>query len=131
VKNFISSIFTKHSFGILSKMPQPSVGSSNLRNLTSFPPFSALPGDDGRWCYLGEIEDYAGFIRLVLETRDRDGKGATVALYTPDSGKSLQNSCKKGYTVAVLDAHQHSFLDGRHGVRVEDDESIKVGSCPG
>lgn len=54
------------------------------------------------------------FARLVLYVRDRNENMLPFAFYTNDSGTSFGNSCKNGYTVAVLYV-QRIFMNGFSG----------------
>ncbi|KAH6842235.1 hypothetical protein B0I37DRAFT_314285 [Chaetomium sp. MPI-CAGE-AT-0009] len=118
---------------------------ADLRSDAMFPCFSALPWEneidldflestDGfsyrprkHWCFLAEIVDIEPFIRLRLITKDKSGLEVPVAFYTPGRGNELDPLCvQKGFTVAVLYAEQHGFLDMTVGIRHEDSASLKI-----
>ncbi len=81
------------------------------------------------WCLFGEITDVESFLRLRLIVRDRLGKDFVVAFY-PDHGEDVDSKrYQKGYTVAILYAHQHGFLDQTMGIRQEDLDTIQVRNC--
>lgn len=126
-----------------SKKPQ-----SLLRNNFNFPAFSGLPDEpeneidlryyhDGpfgfkpsqHWCFLGEIVDSIGLVRVLLRVKDKDGEVITIGLYTDDRGQALAPHIKIGHTVAVLYGEQHGFLDMSVGIRVEDASNIKIIPC--
>lgn len=127
----------------LSKMA-PGAG-SNLRDRDTFPPFSETPNENyinkkywklvngntyiprRHWCFLGEIEAFNnGLVRVLLNVRDMEGHRLPIYFHTEDRGASIYDSCKEGYTVAVLYPAQHYFMDGDSGFRVEDITSVKV-----
>lgn len=112
-----------------------------------FPPFRDIPGDheyndryyvetgtDGaaykkKWCLIGEITQADAFPRPRLVVRDRTGASFVVALYLdrdPNDSIRILSKFKKGYTVAVMMALGHYFLDGSAGCRIEDQEDITV-----
>lgn len=79
------------------------------------------------WCFLGEIKEYNnGLVRVLLEVRDMGGHKLPIYFHTDDRGASIYKSCKEGYTIAVMYAEQHGFLDGTTGLRVEEIKSVKV-----
>ena len=103
--------------------------------LHPFPAFSSLPSDDDidddyydcgahvpyrNWCLLAEIIHVETFMRLCIDVRDREGEEFKVAIYT-DKGAEMPpaGKYKMGHTVAILYAHQHPFLDGSSGIRLE------------
>lgn len=94
-----------------------------------FPSWSDLPfSTDTHSCFLAEIQQCDGFLRYRTIVEDRDGKEAVVAFY-PDSyddGFDFKQ-LKKGRTLAIMNALQHGFLDGTHGVRVENMDDVCVG----
>lgn len=50
-----------------------------------------------------------------------------MALYTNDRGAQVKGPLlKKGNAVAILYPEKHYFIDGSTGVRVEEDDMIKV-----
>lgn len=117
----------------------------NFRNEDTFPTFSGLPGDDDinlafyntrdgfsyvprkHWCFLAEIIDIELFIRVHLIVRDKAGTTVRVAFHTDGRGTEFTPSqLQPGYTVAILYAHQHTFLDLRTGIRQEEYCTVKV-----
>lgn len=134
-----------------------SVNMDNLNRLTTnsehFPAFRDIPGDHEfndryyielgdsgatykkRWCLIGEITQADAFPRPRLVVRDRTGTSFVVALYLDRSVNATRilSKFKKGYTVAIMTALGHYFLDGSAGCRIEDEEDITVsarGSLP-
>ncbi|KAG1816482.1 uncharacterized protein BJ212DRAFT_1271715 [Suillus subaureus] len=129
-------------------MPKSKKHQSLLRNSFNFPTFSGLPDepeneidlryyDNGpfgfkpgqHWCFLGEIVESIGLVRVLLRVKDKDGQVVTVGLYTDDRGQALAPQIKEGHTVAVLYGEQHGFLDMSVGIRVEDTSNIKIIPC--
>jgi hypothetical protein len=119
---------------------------ANFRNEETFPTFAGLPGDDDidlafydtanvfsympqkHWCFLAEIIDIEQFIRVRLIVRDKAGATVPVAFYTDGRGTEFMPSqLQPGYTVAILYAHQHNFLDLTTGIRQEVYYAVKVG----
>ncbi|RYP45010.1 hypothetical protein DL768_008597 [Monosporascus sp. mg162] len=118
---------------------------ANFRNEETFPTFAGLPGEndinlpfydtvDGftyaprkHWCFLAEIIEVGVFIRLRLIVKDKAGATVQVAFHTDDRGTEFAPSqLRPGYTVAILYAQQHDFLDLTTGIRQEEYEGIKV-----
>lgn len=132
------------------KAPQEQPQHTDLRDEATFPPFDELPGEndvdlefyestDGfsyrprkHWCFLAEIVEIESFLRLRLTVKNRgtghdDDTPVVVAFYTPGRGRELDPSCvRKGFTLAVLYAEQHGFLDMTTGIRLEDPTALKV-----
>ncbi|KIY61662.1 hypothetical protein CYLTODRAFT_427427 [Cylindrobasidium torrendii FP15055 ss-10] len=127
-------------------MSQPGRG-SDLSDRRTFPTFDALadygmfpsasdywktgpygnPVPNQHWCFLGEIEENATFIRLAVTVRDRNGRGKIfVACHDDDRGMHLEKLAKKGNTVAVLYPKAHCFADGQVGFRVEDSSQLTI-----
>ncbi|KAK3290816.1 uncharacterized protein B0H64DRAFT_446639 [Chaetomium fimeti] len=125
--------------------PRAACEYADLRNDAMFPCFSALPWEnaldldflestDGfsyrprkHWCFLAEIVDIEQFIRLKLVTKDKTGLEVPVAFHTPGRGDELDPLCvQKGFTLAVLYAEQHGFLDMTVGIRQEDLASLRI-----
>ncbi|KAK3984905.1 SET domain-protein [Cladorrhinum sp. PSN332] len=121
---------------------------ANFRNEETFPPFSKLPEEYDinlsfyeisssnvykprrHWCFLAEICDVEGFIRLRLIVRDKRGATAPVAFYTDDKGAEFTHQAQSGFTVAILYANQHGFLDMTVGVRLEESSIFKIIPAP-
>lgn len=118
---------------------------ADFRNEEAFPTFYNLPGDndidlafyrtvDGfsympqkHWCFLAEIVDVELFIRLRLIVRDKAGITIPVAFHTEGRGSEFAPfELQRGYTVAILYAHEHGFLDLTTGIRLEEDCAVKV-----
>ena len=89
----------------------------------------ASPSEDF-FCFLGEIQQCDGFGRFRCIVKDVEGKEVVVAFY-PDSYDSDEfdfKQLKRGHTLAIMNATQHQFLDGTHGVRVEEMGFVHVSS---
>jgi len=118
---------------------------ADLRSETAFPTFDNLPDDNGvnlvyyrsvdgfsfrprrHWCFLAEIIEIEAFLRLRLIVNDKAGQEIPVAFYTDDRGGELNPSyIQEGYTVAILYAEQHGFLDLTTGIRHENTATINV-----
>ena len=118
---------------------------ANLRSEVPFPSFENLPGDndinmeylgtsDGfhyspikHWCFLGEIVDVEAIFRLRLIVKDKADHRVSIAFHTDERGQELvQALLQKGYTVAILYAEHHAFLDMTEGIRHEVPSNIKV-----
>jgi hypothetical protein len=112
---------------------------------TQFLTFDELPHDDDidlrfyhssngsyysprrHWCLLAEILSVETFLRLRLMVRDKDGVEFQIALHTDDRGSEVpSNLLVPGYTVAILYAHQHGFLDFTAGIRQEEKQTLRV-----
>ncbi|KAI0376802.1 hypothetical protein F5Y04DRAFT_265781 [Hypomontagnella monticulosa] len=118
---------------------------ADLRNEATFPPFDELPDEndlslefyqsaDGfsfrprkHWCFLAEITDVERFLRLRLIVQDKDHQKIPIAFHTDDRGLEMDpSSLQEGFTVAVLYAEQHGFLDMSIGIRLENPTGIKI-----
>ncbi|KAK0624286.1 hypothetical protein B0T14DRAFT_565569 [Immersiella caudata] len=117
---------------------------TNLRNEATFPPFTKLPEEYGidlsfhessgpfeyqpsrHWCFLAEISEVEIFIRLRLIVRDKQGAVVPVAFYTDDRGEEFVYQARKGFTVMILYADQHFFLDMTTGIRLEEESLCKI-----
>lgn len=116
-----------------TKMPR---NYASLADQSVFPSISDLPGDytcpetgGGVFgCLLVEIVSIERITRLVLRTFDRADSPVTVAFYTGDRGRSIENDpkLKAGNTMAILFPRRHLFLDGTVGVRQEHYGYFKV-----
>jgi hypothetical protein len=79
------------------------------------------------WCFLAEIIDDKKFLRLRLIVKDKSGRTVPITFYTDDRGLELDPSyAQEGFTVAILYAEQHGFLDLSVGIRHEDPTVMKV-----
>ena len=122
-----------------------SIQYADLRSDIYFPLFHDLPGEhtidmefletsDGfnysprkHWCFLATITDIENFIRLRLIVKDKNGHELPVAFYTDRKGSELDpSSIQEGFTVAILYAEQHGFLDCSTGIRHETPTALKV-----
>ena len=117
---------------------------TDLRQKKFFPDFKNLPDkhdidlryyrstDDHRyfprkhWCFLAEIVEVFVFgDRLTLIVKDESGDKRTIAFYDDaHDRKPDKKLLKAGYTVAVLRAEQHDFIDGQVGIRHEDPSDL-------
>lgn len=91
------------------------------------------------WCFLGEIT-YCSTVmsRLCLTVKDRTEKIINVAFYLdphaygevpdfPVHHNIPRALTKKGNTIAILYPHQHDFVDGSIGFRIENGDRVQVG----
>ncbi|PVH91320.1 hypothetical protein DM02DRAFT_546061 [Periconia macrospinosa] len=118
---------------------------ANLRSEVTFPSFVNLPGDndismeylgssDGfyyspikHWCFLGEIIDIEAVFRLRIIVKDKADHQIPIAFHTDERGQEIdQARLKKGYTVAILYAEHHRFLDMTEGIRHEAPSNVKI-----
>ncbi|KAL8365076.1 hypothetical protein RB595_004069 [Gaeumannomyces hyphopodioides] len=131
------------------EIPQEQPQHTDLRDEATFPSFNELPEEndldlefyestDGfsyhprkNWCFLAEIIEIENFLRLRFIVKDGAGHDTVVAFYTPSRGRELDPSCiRKGFTLAILYAEQHGFLDMSTGVRLEDPTVLKIFPVP-
>ncbi|KAJ6259358.1 hypothetical protein Dda_6258 [Drechslerella dactyloides] len=122
---------------------------ADFRSEVAFPSFKDLPGEndvslayydsgDGftyhphrHWCFLAEIVDVQRLIRLQLTVKDKNGREVPIFFYTDGRGSELDPSrIRPGFTVAVLYAEQHGFLDFSVGIRHENPTSMKIFPLP-
>ncbi|KAG6356016.1 hypothetical protein INS49_015401 [Diaporthe citri] len=100
----------------------------DLRDDKLFPSWRNLPiATDTHSCFLAEIQECDGFLRYRTIVRDHEGAESVVAFY-PDSyddGFDFKQ-LRSGRTLAIMNALPHHFLDGTHGVRVEDMDDVCV-----
>jgi hypothetical protein len=120
---------------------------ADLRSTSAFPSFHDLPGDNDislehfdsacglwykprkNWCFIAEIVDVTNFVRLRLTVKDKNDHIVPVAFYTDSRGLELgPSSVKNGFTVAILHAVQHGFLDLTVGIRHETRIALRVRS---
>lgn len=118
---------------------------ADLRCEPTFPAFENLPGEhdvnfefyestvgvtlhpNKHWAFLGEIVDVEAMFRLRLIVKDRNEQEIPVAFYTNQAGYELAPSMRVvGYTVVILYAEQHGFLDLTFGIRLERPELLRV-----
>lgn len=125
---------------------------ANLRNIMSFPYFKGIDGlprdwepnyndviprcmtetdseSQKHWAFLGEITHIEAAWRVRLIVKDKTGLQLPIAFYTETRGREIGASMLRvGYTVAILYASQHGFLDGTVGIRHEDPGRLQVSS---
>lgn len=101
---------------------------ADLGNDELFPSWNDLPfATDKHYCFLAEIQQCDGFLRYRTIVEDHEGEKVVVAFY-PDSyddGFDFKQ-LKRGRTLAIMNAYQHEFLDGSHGVRAENMDDVCV-----
>ena len=118
--------------------------SADFRSNHTFPPFSRLPDDNSihegfytsqdefhyfprrHWCFFGEVVSVQFFARLRIVVRDKSGTMVPIAFYDDGRGTEFLGKVRPGFTVAILYAIQHGFLDLTTGIRLEDCSSIEV-----
>ncbi|KAJ7289192.1 hypothetical protein C8J57DRAFT_1114779 [Mycena rebaudengoi] len=120
----------------------------DLHNELHFPALNDLPtgsqmldrpyfrSDDGsfaiHWCFLAEIKCRIPWpIRPMYKVVDRHGVECLVSFNLDDRSQfpRIQQECKDGYTMCIMYAFYHSFLDGQQGIRVEVENTVKVVPC--
>lgn len=116
---------------------------ADLRDRTTFPAFRGLPHDESyhfhdpnelaghsrrNWCFLAEIQHVTALIGLHFQIEDVDGKSLPLFFHTVELERAR---VKEGFTVAILQAKQHSFAFDRPGIRHEQPSRIKVRRKPG
>lgn len=101
---------------------------ADLNDADFFPSWSDLPfSTDRHFCFLAEIQHCDGFLRYRTIVEDREGEEAVVAFYPDNYNDGFDfKQLKKGHTLAIMNALQHGFLDGTHGVRVENMDDVCV-----
>lgn len=120
---------------------------ADLRDQTTFPAFRGLPHDESyyfhdpnelaghsrrNWCFLAEIRHVTALIRLHFQIEDVDGESLPFFFHTDSRGMELDRArVKEGFTVAILQAKQHSFMFDKPGIRHEQPSRIKVSRKPG
>lgn len=78
------------------------------------------------WCLLVEVKQCDGFGRYRSIVKDENDEDMVVAFYLDNYDDPILDTIRKGRTVAIMYAHQHHFIDGTYGVRVENLDHIKV-----
>lgn len=68
-------------------------------------------------------------MRYRTVVKDENHKTMIVAFYLDNYGAFDFAKLHKGHTMAIIYAHQRSFLDGSYGVRVERPEHVRVSFC--
>jgi hypothetical protein len=62
-----------------------------------------------------------------MELKDIDDNKIPLFFYTKDRGRELAPSLvQEEYTVAILYAQRHNFLNSEEGIRLEEPKNIKV-----
>ncbi|KAM0753278.1 hypothetical protein T439DRAFT_194364 [Meredithblackwellia eburnea MCA 4105] len=91
-----------------------------------------LPPDPGEtWVFLVDIlSDQSLFGRPVFEGADTAGSKLYVAWYTGDHAAAKRVGCKPGTTLAVQDGRMKVFMDGRTGLRLEDESKLESFPVP-
>ncbi|KAI8866968.1 hypothetical protein GQ42DRAFT_165141 [Ramicandelaber brevisporus] len=116
---------------------------SVLLDARYFPSYKQLPSDDDvdedfydisygigqlrkHWCYMGEIVEVIPYVRVILKVRDVKGTVVMVAFYQDNTEYLDKSGLKLGSTIFIRYAHQHYFMDGSEGLRIEDLSSVLV-----
>ena len=63
----------------------------------------------------------------MFNVKDLEGHKFLVAFHLDNNEEVASMNIKVGRTMSISHAHQHQFVDGQVGVRLEDASSIKVG----
>ncbi|KAK7063859.1 MYND-type domain-containing protein [Favolaschia claudopus] len=109
----------------------------DLENESIFPPFHNLPSEylrkasKSHWCFLAEIHEIVPYVRPMYTVKDKTGAERLVVFYL-DNGTPTPTAVKKSretYTMCIMDAVKHQFMDGQVGIRVEDEKSVKILPC--
>lgn len=68
--------------------------------------------------------------RPVYRVTDREGFEYLVAFHLQDCTRfpAVREMCTKGYTMCIMYAVQHTICDGKNGVMVDDERTVKVAS---
>lgn len=96
-----------------------------------FPSWRNLPFNaDTCIGFLAEIQQCDKIKGYPTIVKDREGAEVIVDFY-PESYNGFDfNKLKRGHTLMIMNATQHNFLDGKHGVRVNDMDDVHVSSVP-
>jgi hypothetical protein len=83
------------------------------------------------WCFLAEIVDVIPWpIRPMLNVKDREGRVSLLAFHLEGLEwhmfQKIREKYKKGYTVAVMHAEAHFFMDGQMGLRIRSMRDVHV-----
>ncbi|KAK4207167.1 hypothetical protein QBC37DRAFT_239295, partial [Rhypophila decipiens] len=118
---------------------------ANLRDRAFFPDYAGLPDEQNidptfyrcgnglrytpqkNWCFFAQIVSIEYFTRLVLTVKSGHRSNVRIAFYTDDEGRQVRSQGQVGYTIAIMHANQHYFLDGSTGVRVEVPITVQMG----
>ncbi|RGP81492.1 set domain [Fusarium longipes] len=101
--------------------------------LASIPPRLMTETEDDfrtpckHWAFLGEIIHVEVLWRVRLIVKDKTGHQLPVAFYTETHGQEIGASMLRvGFTVVILYAKQHGFMDGTVGIRHEDPGQLRI-----
>lgn len=87
--------------------------------------FFLVPKRD--WCLVAEIVDVMFFFRLRLWVKDSAGHEFPIAFHLEDDERRLDlTRFRKGLTIVIWHAEQHSFMDLSVGIRQESSRSFEV-----
>ncbi|KAM0198329.1 hypothetical protein ACHAQI_012377 [Fusarium lateritium] len=117
----------------------------HFRDETAFPAFEDLPDEDNvdldyfqtedgfsyhpwrHWAFLSEIVNAEFLFRQRLLVRDGSDQQIPIAFYTSQVGREITpEMLKPRYTVVVLYAESHAFMDFSQGIRHENQKTLKV-----
>ena len=63
----------------------------------------------------------------MFNVKDLEGHKFLVAFHLDNNEEVASMNIKVGRTMSISHAHQHQFVDGQVGIRLEDAFSVKVG----
>ena len=63
----------------------------------------------------------------MFYVKDLEGHKFLVAFHLDNNEEVASMNIKVGRTMSISHAHQHQFVDGQVGIRLEDAFSVKVG----
>ncbi|KAJ7117632.1 hypothetical protein C8R44DRAFT_674011 [Mycena epipterygia] len=118
----------------------------DFTNELNFPAFSGLPSEyildrryysdrgspTAHWCFIAEIKEKVPWpTPKYYNVRDKDGFECLVSFHLDDRARypTIGEICKDGYTICIMYANQHHFMDGQIGVRVENERRVKILPC--
>jgi hypothetical protein len=79
------------------------------------------------WCLVAQIVRVETCLRLRLIVRNRNGVQFQITIHTEDWGLGLPTKfLVPGYTVVILYAYHHRFLDFTTGIRHEEQQTLRV-----
>ncbi|KAJ6481278.1 hypothetical protein C8R47DRAFT_1135252 [Mycena vitilis] len=85
-----------------------------------------------RWCFLAEIKRNVPWFRPTqYEVVDKHGGEYLVAFHPKDRAREpvIAAKCQNGYTMCIMYAVKHLFLDGQIGVRVDNESTVTILPC--